>query len=167
MPPFNNNNQGGLRDLPPLFNNDSIGIGDVSNIIANLTNSQFPILQGLQGQSIDTLQGILGGNSDLTRRLSAPGIAGIRAQTPGVLRQLGDQLPSGGLQQQARANAITGETDQIADFLGQTNNGLVGPALNQLFTNQNILPQLSGPLLGIGGLRASEKAARGGGGKGK
>ena len=143
----------------------SASIGDIVNALFGGASHLQDIFGPLQKQSADILGGVLSGGqgaNDILNRLAGPGIAGIEAQTPNVLRQITDTLPAGGARAQGMSNAFTGAQGDIAKMLSGLQSSLIGTAVDTgLGLSQQELPFLSG----AGALRVGEKGAKGRGKK--
>lgn len=160
MPQFDSTGLGGIPRL--ITNSDTVGIGDIAELVANLVNQNYKTFAPLQGFAGDTLKGIASGDDSMLQRQAAPAISGIKSQLPQVQRQLSDKIGSGGALAEAQGNAIQGQQGDISKLLAGMQTNLTNTALN---TGMNVTPQAISPLLAVGGLRNQAKAASEGGGK--
>lgn len=156
MPRFANESTG-FGSVPFPLKGDSLGIGDLVNLIGAQAERQFSLFRPLQDFSAETLTGIAGGDPTILNRLAAPAVSGIKAQTPQIQRQLSDTL-SGGALAEATTGAITDQQGQISDILGGLQTDLLGTALN---TGLNLSNQTITPLSAAGSLRVGQRSSGG------
>lgn len=157
---FDNDNMGSpsltLGGLPPVSFGGT-GISDIASIISRLAESRYGLFGPLEQFAADVMRDVTSGGGQALRYLASPAIAGVKEQTPQVLRQLSDVLPRGGALAEAQGKAITGEQGAIADILSNLQRQLLGTSFE---TGLGLFPQLVAPLLGVGSLRVAQKGTK-------